>query len=133
MRFSMNLKISPEGLRSMSPLERNCSKQISIVNDIYSWEKELRASQTIVEEGSVLCTAVKILADGTSLSIESSKRILWAMTREWETVHDELVAERFKDGAGNDEAAKEYMKGLEYQMSGNELWSKTTPRYHKLD
>lgn len=131
MRFSMALNMSSEELAGMVELERNCSKQISVVNDIYSFEKELLASQGGHEEGSVLCNAVKILASGASLSVPGSKRVLWAMTREWEDVHDEMVAEKIAAGCG--QAAKDYMKGLEYQMSGNEQWSMTTPRYHKLD
>ena len=131
MRFSMSLSMTPEDLTGMTALERNCSKHISIINDIYSWEKELRASQTGDEEGSVLCTAVKILADGTCLSIEGSKRILYAMAREWEYTHNEMVMKKISEGCG--QASKAYMKGLEYQMSGNELWSRTTPRYHKLE
>ena len=131
MRFSMGLRLTPKELSGMTSLERNCSKQISVVNDIFSWEKELRASKTGHHEGSALCTAVKILADGTSLGIEASKRVLWYMTREWERVHDEIVARNIADGCSP--AVKDYMKGLEYQMSGNELWSQTTLRYNKLD
>lgn len=67
----------------MGPLERNCSKQISVVNDIYSWEKELEASKTGHKEGSALCSAVKVLANSTSLDIEASKRVLWSMVREY--------------------------------------------------
>ena len=132
MRFSMDLHLSPSTLVSLAPLERNSSKQISIVNDIYSWEKELRSWQLHPEEGSVLCTAVKILADGTNLGIESAKRVLWAMAREWEGTHEELVKERLREGEGG-ELVELYMKGLEYQMSGNEVWSRETLRYHDLE
>ena len=127
----MGLNMTQEELNGMRALERNCSKHISIVNDIFSWEKELRASQTGHQEGSVLCTAVKILADSTSLGIEGSRRVLWSMVREWEDMHNEMVALKLAEGCS--QAAEDYMKGLEYQMSGNELWSRTTPRYHQLD
>ena len=53
------------------------------------------------------------------------------MKRESEDSHIEMVARKVADGCS--EAAKDYMMGLEYQMSGNELWSRTTPRYNKLD
>ena len=131
MRFSMGLNLTQQELSGMTGLERNCSKHISVVNDIFSWEKELRASQTGHHEGSVLCTAVKILADSTSLGIEGSRRVLWSMVREWEDLHNEMVARKLAEGCS--QAASDYMKGLEYQMSGNELWSRTTPRYNQLD
>ena len=131
MRFAMNLHLTPTELSGMTALERNCSKQLSVVNDIFSWEKELRASKSGHREGSVLCSAVKVLADSTNLGIEATKRILLSMTREWEHVHDEMVTEKIAQGCS--QAVKDYMKGLEYQMSGNEHWSLTTLRYNKLD
>lgn len=127
----MGLNMTQKELSGMTALERNCSKQISIVNDIYSWEKELRASQAGHQEGSVLCTAVKIVADSTSLDIEGSRRVLWSMVREWEDMHNDMVSGELAEGCS--QAAKDYMTGLEYQMSGNELWSRTTPRYNQLD
>ncbi|OCL11144.1 Aristolochene synthase [Glonium stellatum] len=129
MRFSMDIHLSAGELESMAPLERNCAKQISVVNDIYSWEKELHASENGHREGSALCSAVKVLADETMLDIPATKRVLWSMAREWEFVHDKMCAEKLASPEGCSRAVQDYMKGLEYQMSGNELWSKTTPRY----
>ncbi|KAH7213260.1 Aristolochene synthase from penicillium Roqueforti [Fusarium redolens] len=127
MRFAMDLRLTPEELTLMKPLEQNCSKQISVVNDIYSWKKELRQSEKGHKEGSFLCSAVKVFSVSTSLDIDATVRILWHMIREWEHIHDEIVAKVEAEGCSD--AVKRYMKGLEYQMSGNELWSKTTRRY----
>lgn len=132
MRFSMALSISHEELATLTPLEQNCSKQISVVNDIYSWEKEVYASQTGHREGSALCSAVKVLVDETKLNTHAAKRVLWSLIREWELLHDELAAQILANPSGCSQAVKDYIKGLEYQMSGNELWSKTTLRYSKV-
>lgn len=129
MRFSMALVISPEELATLTPLEQNCSKQISVVNDVYSWEKEVYASRTGHREGSALCSAVKVLVDETKLNTHAAKRVLWSLIREWELLHDELAAQQVANPGGCSQAVKDYLKGLEYQMSGNELWSKTTLRY----
>ncbi|KAI0407180.1 Aristolochene synthase from penicillium Roqueforti [Xylaria palmicola] len=131
MRFAMGLRLTPAELGGMKALEQNCSKQISVVNDIYSWEKEVRAAETGHKEGSFLCSAVKVFSSSTSLGIEASRRLLWHMTREWEETHDRMVVE--VEAAGCRDEVGAYMKGLEYQMSGNELWSKTTLRYSKVD
>ncbi|KAJ9484660.1 Aristolochene synthase [Penicillium thymicola] len=130
MRFSMGLRLSADELQGMQSLESNCAKQISVVNDIYSYDKEEEASRTGHKEGASPCTAVKVLAEEAKLGIPATKRVLWSMTREWEIVHDEIVAEKIASPDGCSEAAKAYMKGLEYQMSGNEQWSKTTRRYN---
>ncbi|KAK1728207.1 hypothetical protein CaCOL14_010293 [Colletotrichum acutatum] len=132
MRFSMKLHLSPEDLNSVEDIEINCSKHISVVNDIYSWEKELKASQIGHKEGSALCSSVAVLASETSLDYSASKRILWIMCREWEILHIQLVTSRLSSGEGCSPDLQAFMKGLEYQMSGNEAWSSITPRYHSV-
>ncbi|KAK2017796.1 Aristolochene synthase in complex with 12,13 Difluorofarnesyl diphosphate [Colletotrichum eremochloae] len=132
MRFAMDLHLSDEELAEMKEVEQNCAKHISIVNDIYSWEKELKQSQVAVEEGSILCSGVKVLADSTGLSIEAAKTCLWSLVREWELKHELLSSEAHINSQFS-EAQKLYLKGLEYQMSENELWSRTTPRYLVVD
>lgn len=172
----MDIHMTEKELAGMKILEQNSSKQISVVNDIYSWEKELQASKTGHKEGSALCSAVKVLADSTNLDAEASKRVLWSLVREyvsflmlsspetycaildrcdvlcqdipihqysillqrnnaddsnnrWEHVHDSLCEAKLLSSEGCSKAEQMYVKGLEYQMSGNELWSKTTKRY----
>lgn len=131
MRISMGLHLSASELASIAPLERNCSKQIAVVNDIYSWGKRGASGADRPLEGSALCPAVKVLADETNLSTGASKRVLCLMIREWKLVHKELVIEIEKVHCS--EAVRDYMKGLEYQMSGNEQWSRTTLRYITLE
>ncbi|KAF4332039.1 Aristolochene synthase [Fusarium beomiforme] len=120
MRFAMDLRRTPAELALMEPLERNCSKQISVVNDIYSWSKELRQSEKSHEEGSFLCSAVKVFSVSTSVDIDATVRILRHMIREREHIYDEIVSK--VEAEGFSEAVKRYTKGLEYQMSGNELY-----------
>ncbi|POS78599.1 aristolochene synthase [Diaporthe helianthi] len=132
MRFAMNLNVTPEELLSIQEIEMNCSKHISVVNDIYSWEKELKASQTGHKEGSALCSSVSVLSEEANLEYSASKRVLWVMCREWEFVHEELVARRLSSRDPCSANLRAFMKGLEYQMSGNEAWSETTPRYHSV-
>ena len=130
MRFSMGIRLETDELAGMRALEANCAKQLSVVNDIYSFEKEEQAARNGHKEGAYLCSAVKVLADETNLGIVATKRVLWTMAREWEKVHDNLVAEKLNASGECSQVAKAYMKGLEYQMSGNERWSKTTLRYN---
>jgi aristolochene synthase len=127
MRFSMGLKMTPAELEFALPVDMNCSKHLSIVNDIWSFEKELRASQTAHAEGAVLCTGVAIFANEADVSIPAAKRVLYSLCREWEVRHVQLVQEVLAQR--DTPEMRLYLNGLEYQMSGNELWSKTTLRY----
>ena len=40
MRFSLGISLEADELAGMRVLEANFSKQLSVVNDIYSFEKE---------------------------------------------------------------------------------------------
>lgn len=127
----MDLHVTPDEIASVQNIEQNCAKHLSVLNDILSWDKEYRAYQTGHPEGSAICSAVQVLADETSLSYASCKRVLWVMCREWEARHEYLVAKRQTDSAlPFGENLRLYVKGLEYQISGNELWSLTTLRYN---
>nr|POE75184.1 aristolochene synthase [Quercus suber]POE94735.1 aristolochene synthase [Quercus suber] len=132
MRFSMGLQVTREELASAEPIEQNCAKHLSVLNDILSWDKEYIAAQTGHPEGSAICSAVQVLSDETSISFSAAKRVLWVMCREWELQHIHLFEKRCQDQTSPpSESLLRYIKGLEYQMSGNELWSKTTLRYNK--
>ena len=128
MRFVMNLHMTPADLDAVRDIDLNCSKHISVVNDIYSWEKELKQSRESAEEGSVLCSSVQVVAEECNVGVEAAKRVLWSMCREWELVHLALT-EKKREEVGGKEEVEVYCKGLEYQMSGNEMWSQATKRY----
>ncbi|KAJ5460184.1 uncharacterized protein N7458_001736 [Penicillium daleae] len=127
-RYTMKIHLTEEDLRIAAPVERNCAKHIAVLNDIYSWNKELLASETLHHEGAAICSSVQVLSEETALNHAAAQRVLWTMCREWESVHRELVREREEIGCKGD--LLDYIHGLEYQMSGNERWSESTPRYH---
>ena len=133
MRFSMGLHLTPADFDSVAAVEKNCGRHISVVNDIYSYEKELLTSQTAHKEGGVLCSAVPIFATEADVEIAAAKNVLYTLCREWEKVHRKLVQEREAAEGGCKESVRRYMEGIEYHMSGNELWSKTTKRYHNIN
>ena len=126
-RFCTCLHLSDEDLRIVKPLESYVSRHVSSVNDILSWEKELKLSQSVSHEGAVLCTAVKIVMDNTGAEAEIAKGMLWIMVREWELAFDHFAdaMQKLKDSS----QLKVYIEGIKYIMSGNERWSTTTPRY----
>ncbi|KAK3177971.1 hypothetical protein OEA41_000103 [Lepraria neglecta] len=97
-----------------------------------AFEKEVAAAKKGHKEGGALCSSVQIMAHESDLSIAASKRVLWILCREWESVHQQLVAKREGDLKKASPAVLDYMKGLEYQMSGNTQWSHTTKRYNEV-
>lgn len=127
MRFSMALDVPQEDLDWMRPADNVCSKHLSIVNDIWSFEKEAETAKHGHKEGAALCNAVDIMAKEADIPVKAAKNVLYHLCREWELIYDiqreQLLAEK------DTPAIRAYLKGLEYQMSGNEEWSSTTLRY----
>ncbi|CAF9911056.1 MAG: hypothetical protein GOMPHAMPRED_007286 [Gomphillus americanus] len=130
MEFTMSLAIAAPERVLLGPFERHCGQHISIINDILSWEKEVRAAATGHSEGAALCSAVQVLASESGLTIEASKRVLWTIAREIENAYVQDASEFFEREVSEDVRA--YVRGLVHQMGGNERWSLETKRYHEL-
>ena len=99
------------------------------MNDIYSWNKELKAAEEGGKDSSHVVSAVRIISQEMNLPISASKRILWSYCRELELVHETMVAEQSKKFSCNSSLSS-YIQGLEYLTSGNETWSRSSKRYH---
>lgn len=130
VRFTQGIHLSKEDLALAEPVDKNCGRHLSVLNDIWSYNKEYIAANTLHEEGGIMCNAVAIFADEASMPIESAKRVLYQLCREWEICHETLVAEILAQRDTPEMRA--YLKENEYQISGNEMWSRTTPRYSEV-
>lgn len=104
-------------------------KHIAFVNDVCSFEKEVLTAQNGFQLGAV-CSSVPIVMELCGVNEQEAKRIMWQMVRGWEVQHFELVNEI--QSKNSSQALATYLKGLEYQTAGNELWSLLTPRYNRI-
>lgn len=128
MRYSMRLRLTPQTLDSIPQIDTSYARLGVIVNDIHSFDKELAAWNTSHAEGAKLLNMVYMFAQDTGVSYEAAKRVLWILTREWELEHLELVRKRVEGGCGRD--LREYLRGLELVLGGNEEWSGFSERYY---
>ncbi|KAL8867312.1 MAG: hypothetical protein Q9198_008565 [Flavoplaca austrocitrina] len=131
MAYAMDLRLLPSELTSIAAIQDSYSKLGIIVNDIESYEKEVRSFERSQAEGGMILNMVQMQADETGCSKAAAKRVLWVLCREWELEHLEMVAKREASLEGCSETLKSYMKGLEYILGGNEVWSRYTRRYHQ--
>ena len=127
----MDLHLSTDVLDSLQDIHASCSKLGMIINDIESFDKELRAWQTHGKEGARMLNIVEMMAKDGGVSIAAAKRICYVLARESEFEHERLVAERKAEPDGRDESLNRYLYGIECIMGGNEAWSRTTARYHQ--
>ncbi|KAL3475699.1 isoprenoid synthase domain-containing protein [Aspergillus californicus] len=130
IRFVNNIMLTPAQLSEFEALENTTVRHMILVNDILSWEKEIKEARESNQEGSAVCSAVPILARNLGVGYDGAKRILWASCRELEGSFGDLAVDvlgRLK--GGNLAEGKRYIEALEYLASGNEEWSRTTSRY----
>ena len=126
----MDLHISSDVLGSLQEIHDSYAKMAMIINDIESFDKEVRAGQTNAKKKPHMLNLVKMISKDGGVSIAAAKRICYVLLRESELEHERLVANRLAEPDGCDEALKKYLYALQCVISGNELWSHTTSRYH---
>ncbi|KAF2003110.1 terpenoid synthase [Amniculicola lignicola CBS 123094] len=126
MRFCASLHMTPEELALAAPIEELAMKHITFVNDIASFEKELLSAKEGFELGAI-CSSVPIVMDMCEVGVREAKRMMWQMVRAWEIEHFVRCKVILKKHPSK--ALEKCFKGLEYQASGNEVWTLMTPRY----
>lgn len=135
----MDLHISEANLKSLKEVEESYSRLAICVNDIHSFEKEVRAYAKHKSEGAKVLNMVQMQALETGVGHASAKRILWVLCREWELQQIDLIEQtemqldlEGQEGRGEkNEDLRLYLEGLEYVISGNEKWSGYTKRYYE--
>ena len=133
VRYSARLHVPTETMKALEGIHESYGKLGIIVNDIHSFNKELRLWNQDHKEGAKMLNIVNNMSIDAGVSYSTAKRILWVLCREWEIDHQEMVAKMVAGKGGADPTLKMYLKGLEYVLGGNEYWSETTERYHWRD
>ena len=132
MRYTMSLHLKLMNLEAIRQIEMDVGRSISIINDILSFEKQVKTS-TAAHEGSTLRSAVSILCLECKVSYDAAKHVLWTLCREYEPMYKVLVESLAEKIGPCNTTLKLCIRGLEYQMSGNELWSRTAERYQDVE
>lgn len=131
IRYGMELHLASETLLFITAITNSFAELGIIVNDICSFDKELRDWKTSSQEGAHLLNVVQRMADDTGIPYPAAKRVWWILCRERELHHQDLVAQHMASNPSCDEDLATYILSLEYAMGGNEVWSRTTSRYNQ--
>ncbi|OQE44342.1 hypothetical protein PENCOP_c002G04633 [Penicillium coprophilum] len=129
IRFGAKLCLTTTELKKAAALESTAFRYFSVVNDIYSWEREWKVYQANPTDGAQPFSAIYIFANETGLSYKACKRLMYSYCRELELALKQSRAEIRTEKLRHE--LELYIKGLEYFMSGIELWSQWTPRYRQ--
>ncbi|CAG7951742.1 unnamed protein product [Penicillium olsonii] len=132
IRFGANLHLNDTELMKSKPFESIAFRHFSIINDIYSWERESRVSQTISTDGAKPFSSVYIVAKDTRQPFSICQRLLYDYCRGIELDFKQAVDGLREDGSNVlTPQLESYLRNLEFFMSGMEAWSQLTARYKK--
>ncbi|KAH8825746.1 isoprenoid synthase domain-containing protein [Flagelloscypha sp. PMI_526] len=114
----------------LSRLRHIWEHHVIYCNDAWSYDKEVRAAQAVADDlnATIPCSGVTILMRETGLPASAAKRMLIYFAREMEILFKKEVDSLLRETPTPE--LQKYVKILEYQMSGNEVWSQVTKRYN---
>ncbi|GIK07714.1 hypothetical protein Aspvir_003381 [Aspergillus viridinutans] len=125
-RFAMGLRLTNDDIEAVKEITMNMARQIPLLNDICSWEKELKKARESKADGAQLCSAVKIIADTLKIDAAAAQRLLWHMCRELEARHVQLAGEILAVYPH----LSSYCRAIGYPMSGQEVWALQSERFN---
>jgi len=127
--WTEDIVLTPSETALLEPLEHVANYHVSILNDIFSFEREWSAAQNL-GEGAVLVNGVRILADETAVSVGMAKRLCFALVRAWEVEFKSMAEDLMsREGMKGNESMRRMVDGIERRMTGAEAFSWRTSRY----
>lgn len=127
--WTEDIVLTEDDKHILVPLEKVANYHVGVLNDIFSFDREWKAAQTL-GQGAVLVNGVRILADEVAVSVGMAKGLCFALVRAWEVEFRGMV-ERLLEGVGVGErgALRRAVVGIERRMAGAEAFSWRTRRY----
>jgi aristolochene synthase len=127
--WTEDIALNREEIAALEPLEHVANYHVSILNDIFSFEREWKAAQTL-GSGAALVNGVRILADEISVSTQAAKCLCFALVRTWEVEFRRMAKEILESSVLKDrELMGRVITGIERRMTGAEEFSWRTKRY----
>ncbi|KAK0616951.1 isoprenoid synthase domain-containing protein [Immersiella caudata] len=113
-----------------APLERVANYHVSILNDVFSFEREYKAAKEL-GQGAVLVNGVRILADEVGVSVGAAKGLCFSLVRAWEGEFGEMAEGVLGAVKGEEERERvgRAVRGIERRMAAAEAFSWRTGRY----
>ncbi|KAK4664535.1 uncharacterized protein QC763_511740 [Podospora pseudopauciseta] len=116
--------ITADEKRMLRPLEKLANYHVSILNDVFSFEREWEAAEMNGEEGGALVNGVAVLAGEVGIGVEAARGLCVRLVRAWEGEFVRLKGEMLVEGR-----LRRAVEGIERRMSGAEAFSWRTGRY----
>jgi hypothetical protein len=128
MGWASGVVLTPEEMEATGPATYLAFVVLGITNDIWSWEKEKRATQKS-RGHNPLINAVQMVMHIQNTDEETAKKVVYEIIR----THEEQycrVRDEYLTHSQTSPAVKKWFQVLELSIAGNALWSIRAIRYH---
>ncbi|KAJ6032730.1 hypothetical protein N7540_003462 [Penicillium herquei] len=131
LRWGTGIYLTPEEERTTGAINYAAYAELSLVNDLFSWDFEHKAH---IESGGIvpLVNAVKIVMDSKMLTENAAKEVVRSEIK----AHEERfchLRDQYKATSTPSKSIMSLLDLLEHSMAGNFIWSIHAPRYRKSD
>ncbi|RDW92912.1 uncharacterized protein DSM5745_00234 [Aspergillus mulundensis] len=123
-RWAIDASIPPHEEALIRSIDANIGAQVVLVNDLFSWEKELLDAAKMDSE---VVNAVGLVMRLENVDAGAAQRMLAIKVKELEDKHVELLDGKMENLSRD---SKVYVRFLENMAAGNESWSRGTARYN---
>lgn len=128
IRFAMDLRLTPEELKSIHDLELLIGEIAGLTNDFWSWEKEVQAQSVAGYAGLPHRNAVAVLMKEKNVDAVEAKELLKQHILAVESDFLQKVSD-WQSSAGISQNLRRYVMSMEIMAGGNSFWSSTCDRY----
>ncbi|KAL2817889.1 isoprenoid synthase domain-containing protein [Aspergillus cavernicola] len=128
VKFSCALNLSPEEQAAFDNIEKLYVRHASLINDLYSYEKERRESE---ESGAAPFNGVYVIHTLLGVSTDYAKNVVWTTALDCERQLREEYNRLVALPGFNDEQQRYLMRIIE-STAGNVMYSSTTYRYARF-
>ncbi|KAK4171459.1 putative terpene cyclase [Triangularia setosa] len=118
--------ITAQDRQLLRPMEKVANYHVSILNDVFSFEREWKAAESN-NEGGALVNGVAVLAEEANISLMAARGLCVALVRAWEVEFLKLAEEVVPVDA--EARLRRAVEGIKRRMSGAEAFSWRTRRY----
>ena len=125
--FAMAISIPEEELDLCKKLLEPAWTVIGLQNDLFSWEKELRAAQDM--RRSHVTNGIWVLMKEHSINVDDAKDLCRHMIKKEVAGYLHSVEEN-RDNPALSLDLRRCMEAMQYYISGNAVWSCYYPRYN---
>ena len=131
MCWAMGLVITKEEDVELSKLRIPWSATLALANDFFSFDSEYAELKQSGKKR--LKNAVWLCMRWHSINVSAAKAMVRDAAFQYEQQFHELCRDYRKANAPLSEKLERYLLGLQYQVSGNIIWSLSCPRYWPMN